>query len=105
MNTQPPELAAIPGSFSGIGATAADLRKNAGKPVEFLPLQIVTPAQDGVDAALSGFDQGEFVTIPALPNIGQWQAYRAARQALLANFSRREPADRYAMVRAGGEIT
>jgi len=82
------------------GAATTDLWKKAGKPVELLPREIVMPAEDMVDAALSGLDQGEFVTIPALPDAGQWQAYEAARQALLPNLSRREPADRYAMVRA-----
>jgi len=81
------------------GATATDLWKKAGKPVELLPRQIVMPAEDLVDAALSGLDQGEFVTIPALPNAAQWQTYEGARQVLLPNLSRREPADRYAMVR------
>lgn len=103
MNTQPTGLALITGASSGIGATATDLWENAGKPVEFLPQQIVAPAQDMGDAALSGFDQSEFVTIPALPNAGKWQANEAARQALLPNLSRREPGDRYAMVHATGE--
>jgi short-subunit dehydrogenase len=84
------------------GATATDFWGKSGTPVELLPQQIVMPAEDMVDAALSGLDQGEFVTIPALPDAEQWQAYEAARQALLPNLSRREPADRYAMVRASG---
>ena len=84
------------------GATGTDFWSKAGTPVEHLPQEIVMPAEDMVDAALSGLDQGEFVTIPALSDAGQWQAYEAARQALLPNLSRREPADRYAMVPATG---
>jgi len=84
------------------GATGTDFWSKAGTPVEHLPQEIVMPAEDMVDAALSGLDQGEFVTIPALSDAGQWQAYEAARQALLPNLSRREPADRYAMVHATG---
>jgi short-subunit dehydrogenase len=84
------------------GATATDFWSKSGKPVELLPQEIVMRAEDMVDAALSGLDPGEFVTIPALPDARQWQAYEAARQALLPNLSRREPADRYAMVRASG---
>ena len=83
------------------GATATDLWKKAGKPVELLPQEIVMPAEDLVDAALSGLDQGEFVTIPALPDAGQWQAYEAARLALLPNLSRRGPAARYASTHTG----
>ena len=77
------------------GATATDLGTKAGRPVELLPAEIVMPAEDMVDAALSGLDQGEFVTIPALPDVGQWQTYEAARQALLPNLSRAKPAARY----------
>lgn len=84
------------------GATATELWKKAGNPVENLPQEIVMTAEDMVDAALAGFDQGEFVTIPALPDAGQWQSYEAARQALMPNLSRAEPAGRYSVVRAAG---
>jgi short-subunit dehydrogenase len=82
------------------GATATDLWKKAGKPVEDLPREIVMTAEDMVDAALAGLDQGEFVTIPALPDVGQWESYEAARQALMPNLSRAEPAGRYGVVHA-----
>jgi short-subunit dehydrogenase len=82
------------------GATATDFWRKSGKPVEQLPPQIVMAAEDMVDAALAGLDQGEFVTIPALPEAGQWQTYEDARQAMLPNLSRAEPAARYSVVRA-----
>ncbi len=82
------------------GATATDFWRKSGKPVEQLPQQIVMSAEDMVDSALAGLDQGEFVTIPALPDAGQWQTYEDARQAMLPNLSRAEPAARYLMVRA-----
>jgi short-subunit dehydrogenase len=82
------------------GATATDFWKKAGKPVEDLPREIVMTAGDMVDAALAGFDQGEFVTLPALPDAGQWESYEAARQALMPNLSRSEPAARYSVVHA-----
>jgi len=63
------------------GATATDLWKKSGTPVEHLPQEIVMPVEDMVDAALAGIDQGEFVTIPALPDAGQWQTYEAASSA------------------------
>ena len=50
---------------------------------------------DMVDAALAGLDQGELITIPALPDDADWQAYEAARQKLLPNLSRKTPAARY----------
>jgi hypothetical protein len=82
------------------GATATDLWKKAGTPVEHLPQEIVMSTEDMVDAALAGLDQGEFATIPALPDAGQWQAFEAARQAMMPNLSRTEPAARYGIVRA-----
>ena len=77
------------------GATATDFWGVAGTPVEHLPGEIVMPASAMVDAALAGLDAGELVTIPALPDAAQWQAYEAARQAMLPNLSRSEPAARY----------
>ena len=47
-----------------------------------------------VDAALEGLDQGEFATVPSLPNMADWNAYEVARQALMPNLSRAEPAVR-----------
>ena len=82
------------------GATATGFWNTAGTPVEHLPPEIVMPVEDMVDAALAGLDQGEFVTIPALPDAGLWHAYETARQVLLPNLSRREPAARYAIVHA-----
>ena len=84
------------------GATATNFWAASGKPVEDLPQEIVMSAEDMVDAALAGFDQGEFVTIPALPDVGQWESYEAARQALMSNLSRAEPAGRYGVVHATG---
>jgi len=44
---------------------------------------------------LAGLDQGEFATIPALPNAADFEAYEQARLALGPNLSRKNPADRY----------
>ena len=48
-----------------------------------------------VDAALSGFDQGEVVTVPSLPALADLQRLEAARLALGPSLSRAEPAARY----------
>jgi short-subunit dehydrogenase len=77
------------------GATATDLWNKAGRPVAQLPSEIVMQADDLVDAALAGLDQGEVVTIPSLPDAADWHAYEAARQKLLPNLSRSAPAARY----------
>lgn len=77
------------------GATATEFWGTAGTPVEHLPTEIVMPAEDMVDAALAGFDQGEFATIPALEDAGLLKTYEDARQALMPNLSRSAPAARY----------
>jgi hypothetical protein len=48
-----------------------------------------------VDAALSGFDRDELVTIPALHDAAKWVTFEAAREALLPELSNRTPAPRY----------
>jgi hypothetical protein len=50
---------------------------------------------DMVDAALAGFDQGEVITIPSLPDITDFDAYTAARHGLGPNLSLDRPAARY----------
>ena len=77
------------------GATATDFWGTAGLPVEHLPGEIVMRADDMVDAALAGLDQGELITIPSLPETADWQAYETARQKLMPNLSRSVPAARY----------
>jgi short-subunit dehydrogenase len=77
------------------GATATEFWGIAGTPVEHLPAQIVMTGEDMVDAALAGFDLGEFVTIPSLPNIEDWNAFEAARQVLRPQLSATKPAQRY----------
>jgi short-subunit dehydrogenase len=77
------------------GATATEFWGIAGTPVEHLPNEIVMRAEDLVDAALAGLDQGELTTIPSLPDAADWNAYEAARQTLMPNLSRSIPAPRY----------
>jgi len=77
------------------GATATDFWNIAGVSVGHLPQEIVMSAENMVDASLVGFDQGELVTIPALPDIKDWQTMENARQVLKPNLSRNKPAARY----------
>jgi short-subunit dehydrogenase len=60
-----------------------------------LPPEMVMTADELVDAALAGFDAGEEVTIPSLPEPTDWDAYNAARAKLGPNLSRRHAAGRY----------
>jgi short-subunit dehydrogenase len=77
------------------GAIETPFWDKAGVPVAHLPNQIVMKVDDLVDAALSGLDQGEVVTIPSLPDAGEWDRFNAARLAMGPNLSRNEPAARY----------
>ncbi len=77
------------------GATATDIWANAGLPVENLPKEIVMQTEHMVDAALAGFELGEFVTVPALADDRQWETYEKQRQALIPVLGGSEPAPRY----------
>lgn len=79
------------------GATATNFWDVFGVPVSNLPNEWVMSADALVDAALAGLDQGELVTIPALPDAADWNAYEAARQKMVPNLSRNTPASRYAV--------
>jgi short-subunit dehydrogenase len=77
------------------GATATEFWTIAGHPVGNLPADIVMSAEDMVDAALAGLDQGEVVTIPSLPDSAEWDGLEAARRAMSGRLSRAVPARRY----------
>ncbi len=55
----------------------------------------VMDVEELVDAALVGFDRREPITIPPLPDDGQWTTYNASRQAMLPNFAQVHAAARY----------
>jgi short-subunit dehydrogenase len=77
------------------GAVDTPFWEASGGSLDRLPDQIVMTAEDAVDAALAGLDMGELITLPSIPDIGDWNAYEAARQKLMPNLSRDVPAARY----------
>lgn len=77
------------------GAIDTPFWDKSGLPVQHLPSQIVMQPDALVDAALAGFDAGELITIPSLPDVAQWEALEAARLQLKPNLSRTTPASRY----------
>ncbi|MEO5806851.1 SDR family oxidoreductase [Devosia sp.] len=77
------------------GATRTAIWAKSGTPVEYLPQEIVMETEAMVDASLAGLDQGELVTIPALPERAHWDQFEAARHQLAPNLSRAQPAGRY----------
>jgi uncharacterized protein len=54
-------------------------------------------ADDLVDAALAGLDQGELVTIPTLHDGNDWTQWEADRRALTPKFANATAAPRYAV--------
>lgn len=78
------------------GALETPLWESAGIDVHaVLPRDMLMAADDMVDAALAGLDNGESVTIPSLPDVAEWDAYEAARLAMSPRLSRNTPAPRY----------
>jgi short-subunit dehydrogenase len=77
------------------GATRTALWDGSGVELKNLPPEIVMEVDEMVDAALAGFDQGERVTVPSLPDPGDWQRLVKAREDLRPNLSRRHSAPRY----------
>ena len=65
------------------GATRTQLWDRSGTPLDSLPANTLMDVDELVDAALSGLDQGEAITIPSLEHPELWQAYSDARTALV----------------------
>ncbi|MDB5999425.1 MAG: Oxidoreductase, short chain dehydrogenase/reductase family [Rhizobacter sp.] len=74
-------------------ATRTEIWERSGRDVN--SLSGVMAVSEMVDAALVGFDRRELVTIPSLPDAGQWEAFNAARLAMLPNFEQEHAAARY----------
>jgi uncharacterized protein len=77
------------------GATRTALWDGSGVELKDLPSEIVMDVDEMVDAALAGFDQGERVTLPSLPDTADWQHLVQARTDLQPNLSRKHSASRY----------
>ncbi len=77
------------------GATRTEIWGRSGKNPDDLPAEILMEVGDLVDAALTGFDRGETVTIPPLADESGWQTMQQARLALAPHLSKREVAPRY----------
>ncbi|WP_085612188.1 MULTISPECIES: SDR family oxidoreductase [unclassified Pseudomonas] len=77
------------------GVTRTEIWERSGLDATNIPAEMVMEAGEMVDAALSGLDQGELVTIPSLPYAGEWQAFVAARHVMAPNLSHSSAASRY----------
>lgn len=81
------------------GATASEFWGRAGiGGHKNLPSEIVMSSEEMVDASLVAFDRCELVTIPALPEVADWDKFNAARIALAPNLSHKHSAERYGVL-------
>lgn len=76
------------------GATRTEIWERSGSDIDAIDPNMLMDVHDLVDAALAGFDQGELVTIPSLPDAADWDAALAAKAKLYPNLSRSQPAAR-----------
>jgi hypothetical protein len=74
-------------------ATRTEIWGKSG--VDVNQLEGVMEVGELVDAALVGYDRREAITIPPLPDAAQWDAYEAARVAMLPNLRQPHAAARY----------
>jgi short-subunit dehydrogenase len=81
------------------GATETEFWDGTGRALSDLPAEIVMPVEEMVDAALTGLDNGELVTIPPLADAGLWNAFDGACRAMFGKLSNRHAAARYAVAR------
>ncbi len=82
------------------GLTRTEIFDRAGGSIDRLDPSMVMDVTDLVDAALAGFDRGELITIPSLPDADDWDAFTKARLVLAPNLSHDRPAARYGIDQA-----
>ncbi|RAO75693.1 SDR family NAD(P)-dependent oxidoreductase [Dyella jiangningensis] len=77
------------------GITRTAIWEHAGKDIDSFPEHMIMEVDEMVDAALAGYDMGELVTVPSLPDGEEWNGYDEARRRLFPELSRSQAADRY----------
>jgi short-subunit dehydrogenase len=77
------------------GVTRTEIWERSGIDASQIPAEMVMEAGEMVDAALSGLDQGELITIPSLPNASDWDDFVKARLVMAPNLSKSTAAARY----------
>jgi short-subunit dehydrogenase len=77
------------------GVTRTEIWERSGIDATQIPAEMVMEAGEMVDAALSGLDQGELITIPSLPNASEWDDFVKARLVMAPNLSKSTAAARY----------
>jgi uncharacterized protein len=79
-------------------STDTEIWDVAGIGLHALDPKTVMPVEDCVDAALSGLDQGETVTLPSVEDASLWQEFDAARIKMMTASQTGRPASRYSVL-------
>ncbi len=80
-------------------STDTEIWDVAGIGVQNLVPATVMSAEDCVDAALAGLDNGETVTLPSVEDVSLWETFDAARIKMLQASQTKKPASRYGLSR------
>ncbi|TNV21728.1 SDR family oxidoreductase [Buttiauxella sp. B2] len=75
--------------------TATEIWDVSGVSMDHLAPDSIMTAENMVDAALAGLDQGEEVTVPPLHDLALWEAYESARLGIFDASRTGVPAPRY----------
>jgi short-subunit dehydrogenase len=78
-------------------STDTEIWDIAGIGVQNLDPATVMSAEDCVDAALAGLDNGETVTLPSVEDASLWEAFDAARIKMLQASQTKKAASRYGL--------
>ncbi len=79
-------------------STGTEIWDVSGIGLHALDPQTVMTAEDCVDAALAGLDQGETVTLPSVEDPSLWAAFDAARIKMMNASQTKNPASRYKLL-------
>lgn len=81
--------------FVAPSATVSEIWDTMGFPISNLGPGVVMTTEDCIDAALTGLDNGEFITAPSMHDERLVQEFEKASAALLAATQNDQPAPRY----------
>jgi short-subunit dehydrogenase len=79
------------------GPVRTEFWEIAGGDISVLPQEIVMTAEDLVDAAIAGLEQGEKFTAPGLADLAEVEKFQEARGAFYGKLVAGKPAARYAV--------
>jgi len=77
------------------GVIRTELWDGSNVSLDSFPTEITMTAEQLVDAALAGWDSGEFFTLPSLEDVRYWNDFESARETLAPMLSKNRAGSRY----------